>query len=140
MDNRLVGKTIRAIYMSQDDMAICFELMDGEKLYYRAYGDCCAHAYFYQWQNLEDIVGYPVTEVLEESVDSINEDGGVTDIMFYTIKTELGHAPFEFRISHNGYYGGNAEPGTEADMKAPRELARFWEGKRKSRWEVLDEN
>lgn len=140
MDDRLVGKTIRAISMAVDDRAICFELMDGERLYYRAYGDCCANAYFYQWENLEDILGSPVTEVDESSVESKNQEGGVTDVIFYTIKTAHGYAPFEFRIDHNGYYGGNAEPGTEADMKNPRELARVWEGQRKSRWDVLDEN
>lgn len=142
-DGRLIGKSIRAIYLAPGDQCICFEMMDGEKLYYLAEGDCCAHAYFYQWADLDYILGQPVTAVDHETVDSLNDDDdNVTDIHFYAIKTLKGRATFEFRVSHNGYYGGSATPTDEKNMgkDPPRQIALLWEGVRPSIWERLEED
>jgi hypothetical protein len=143
MDNTLVGKTINAIYMNAEDTCICFEMKDGEKLYYVAEGDCCAHAYFYQHQDLDYILGSPVISVECETVEDPDAgDGDVVDIHFYVVKTMRGRATFEFRVSHNGYYSGWAKLGSADDMgqEEPKELARHWEGPRPSVWDRLEEN
>ena len=143
MDAALVGKTIRAILMDTGDTCVCFEMTDGSKEYYSAVGDCCAKAYYYAWQDLDLILGSPVTEVSRDDFSTFETGGSdyVIDASFYVIKTLRGRATFEFRVEHNGYYGGQAEKATKEQMTPPvRELGRLWEGDRPSLWDHLDDD
>lgn len=108
---KLVGKKVVKVVHSEDSEVLAFFLDDGKALAWQAVGDCCANAYFYQMSDFEVLKGEVVTAV-EEGEWSSKEDGDCSqlDTVFVRICTRLGRATIEFRVSHNGYYGGHPEP------------------------------
>lgn len=106
MEN-LTGKKVLQILKDDTDTYLLFKTDQGD-LCFETYGDCCARPYICSIEGSEDILNEVVTEVLQQSIDSLEHEGGyVTDIIFYTIKSTRGRLNIDFRVEHNGYYGGD---------------------------------
>jgi hypothetical protein len=103
----LIGKKIINVYSDSDRIYLKFETDNGN-FYYECHGDCCASPYINSMQGLSDIIDQVVTEVLVEGADEIkNGSSDYTDVTFYTIKSLKGRLHIDFRVNHNGYYGGS---------------------------------
>lgn len=69
--------------------------------------------------NASDCAGGEILEWIEkESKSEDAEYDDVTDIHFYTLKTDRGYADVTLHVEHNGYYGGwlNAPGEFEGDL------------------------
>lgn len=107
----LIGKTIIRVLRSEVPQILVFIVADGPPLAFVAVGDCCSAAFFFQLSGFEDLIGEVVTEVDEsETTDKEAAAHDVVSTTFYTIKSRKGRASIEFRLEHNGFYAGSAEP------------------------------
>jgi len=76
---------------------------------FKAYGDCCAHAYV-ESINESAVLPAKILGWEHKSHRSENDKYGESlDYDFYTMKTESGYIDVELRTSHNGYYSGALE-------------------------------
>ena len=107
--DQLVGKTIRKIDFSDNDMDL-FITTDEHRYHYQTEGECCAHAYLLRPSDsdIESVIGRKIINVSREAFDQ-QEDlyGNVVDTEFISIQTHGGDLDFEMRTEHNGYYGGH---------------------------------
>lgn len=116
---RLVGRTIKKIFMNEDYLK--FET-DLGNIAFRVDGDCCSSSYFHDFIGVKKLLaGNPVVSV--KSVSLTENDSKVhvnrndyeeIECYGYQIVTEdpqLGEVTsvFSFRNSSNGYYGGSLE-------------------------------
>lgn len=107
----LVGKTIESVWLSEDSYYLAFVTLDGERLVWMSEGDCCAHAYFYQVEGANDLIGHTITSVEASEVTTKEGDYDVVDTEMHRIGTNKGEMmTIEFRTEHNGYYCGWAKP------------------------------
>lgn len=109
MKNVLVGKTIQAVYLSQDREAIKFVLDNGDEVIARCDGDCCS----YTWIESVELPSLPAHVRSAEDVDlpetaSVHETS-VDCVAYYGLKlvTSTGHLIIDYRNNSNGYYGGS---------------------------------
>jgi hypothetical protein len=102
----LLGKTIVDVRIKANQSRLAF-LTDDGWIVFEAVGDCCAHAYFYQIEGIEDVIGHTITEVRSCELPGTEDDYGVTDVAFISlVAAPYGQACIEFRTEHNGYYCG----------------------------------
>lgn len=116
---RLVGKTIKRIFMNEDFLK--FET-DLGNVTFMVYGDCCSSSYFHDFIGVEKLLkGNPVVSVKSIDLDATDSkvqvnrhDYDSIQCYGYEIVTEdpqFGEVTsvFSFRNSSNGYYGGSLE-------------------------------
>lgn len=127
--DRLIGRTIKRIFMNEDNLK--FET-DLGPIVFAVSGDCCSYSYFHDFIGVKKLLqGNPVTAVKEvdlEPTDSkvpVDRHGDdVIQCYGYQIFTEdpqLGEvtAVFSFRNSSNGYYGGSLESAPDDTEVSP---------------------
>lgn len=110
-DNIMVGKTIAAVHLATDKMAIRFVLTDGQEVVAMTDGDCCSHSWV---EHLElPALGFPaaVLAVEEIKMDQPEQPDEYGRIAAYGCKlaTDRGDLTIEYRNESNGYYGGSLE-------------------------------
>lgn len=107
--NPLIGKTITAIEIAADKLALRFILSNSECVV-NVDADCCSHTW------IEEVelpaLGFPaiVTAVEDLSLDRPDEgEHGDSVIAFYGCKitTDRGEIVIDYRNESNGYYGGS---------------------------------
>lgn len=108
--NELVGKSIRSIWISDDQRTLSFETDQGT-VTYDAEGDCCSESWFADITGVSALLGGTVTTAQEISMDGYNVNDGrcrQEEDAAYGIKitTNKGYADIVYRNSSNGYYGG----------------------------------
>lgn len=114
---RLVGKKILALEISEDKTVLRFITDHGECLF-MCCGDCCAQCWVEQINGVSCLIGEVVNEaktkeyVRQEVLDSY---GDCIDDFGYTLVTSKGYVDFDLRASHNGYYGGELMDYTEVN-------------------------
>lgn len=120
----LVGKTIKELYVSEDQSLLKFVTDKGDMIY-ETDADCCSETWFadiiFNWQFFKG----PITEVTELEVPEwltrlVNKDGRsrqeYDEVYGYNLKQASTNGPYYssngtscdiiFRNSSNGYYGG----------------------------------
>jgi len=104
----LIGKTIQAIYLADDKMAIRFDV-EGDEVIARTDGDCCSHSWIEAVENPEALIGSPVIEVrdLDSGERDEREYGEVVQHYGFSLSTARGTCKLDYRNESNGYYGGN---------------------------------
>lgn len=103
---KIIGYIIKEIY---DDDGLVFILEKDNKKYkavYELYGDCCAYPYIESFDNKDWLINQEVISAEHFYLDSVGDDD-VIDYHRYEISSRKGTASIEFRVSHNGYYGGS---------------------------------
>ncbi|WP_407107262.1 hypothetical protein [Rhodococcus aetherivorans] len=127
---RLVGRTIKRIYMNEDYLK--FET-DLGNVVFSVYGDCCSHSYFHDFIGLEKLLkGNPVVSVrpigLNESDSKVPVNRNDSDVIscygfeIVTEDTRFGEVTsvFSFRNSSNGWYGGSLENAPDDTVVLPK--------------------
>lgn len=111
-NNPLIGKIVRAVFLSAEGGALRFDFDNNDSIVVRADGDCCSYSWIEEVQGIDQLIGSPVVAV--EDIDMPdrpgNRYGHDEDVMAYygcKITTQKGYALIDYRNSSNGYYGGN---------------------------------
>jgi hypothetical protein len=108
MDEKLIGKTIKKVLISEDKERIHFVTNDGI-FKYKTENDCCNVVWIEHIDNVPALFG-KVIEVKDSNLDDweiIEEDRwGYIEAGFWLIKTDKGHCRIEVRNDHNGFYSG----------------------------------
>src|SRR5690606_23843005 len=141
--NPLIGKVVTAVYLADDGGAIRFDLEGGETLIVHAYGDCCSHSWIESIQGVEQLIGSPVVSVEDLPMPDLGSNRGTEaplnryghdeeEMAYYGCKitTGKGYAVIDYRISSNGYYGGNLVwPGERfyGDVFGQNESEKHWQ-------------
>jgi hypothetical protein len=111
MSKSLLGKTVVAIYLAEDKMAIKFNLDNGESVIAKTDGDCCSHSWIEHLESPELILGSPVLAVEDVPMPDLprGEEDDYELLQSYgcKIKTAKGEMLLEYRNGSNGYYGGS---------------------------------
>lgn len=93
-----------------DDIDVVTITTDKGTWMFEPEGDCCASAYLHEVDTARieavDLIGQTVVKASVESADSIEEEGGVKDIHFYTLQGDKSCLTLTLYVEHNGYYGG----------------------------------
>ena len=111
--NPLIGKTLTAIYLSDDNESLKFEFTEGEPLVVGTEGDCCSYTWIENIENPEAVIGSPVLVAEDISMPEATEPSTKIEyhdsIAFYGFKisTLKGTCTIDYRNNSNGYYGGN---------------------------------
>lgn len=126
---RLVGRTIKKIYMNEDNLKFETDLGD---IVFGVEGDCCSHSYFHDFIGVEKLLkGTPVISVESIYLDTSDRqvqvnrnDSEEIQCYGYKIVTEDPNfgdvtSVFSFRNSSNGYYGGSMENASDATQVSP---------------------
>lgn len=109
--NILIGKTITAVHLAEDKMAIKFDIEGGDPIVAKVDGDCCSRTWIENVENPEALIGSPVLQA--ESVhmptpqSGIKDDGDVITFYGFKISTAKGTCVLDYRNASNGYYGGD---------------------------------
>lgn len=129
-ESKLLNKVIKSVSIP-DDRHINFELEDGTRVSWVAYGDCCSDTWFENISGLGVLSGNKVIEIIEREIpeavqEALNPYRQESDQLYgYSLKVEVTHyrdyrgsvgfemVDIEFRNSSNGYYGGWIEEYTE---------------------------
>lgn len=112
MENPLIGKRLKAIYLSDGGGAIRFDLDDGKTIVARAACDCCSHTWIEHVESPSHVIGATVTNVEDVDMPTKEYDKYEYDCLrFYGCKiiTDKGSFTIDYRNSSNGYYGGSLE-------------------------------
>lgn len=110
----LIGKTITAVELTDDQEAIRFTLADGSQIVALCDGDCCSHTWIEEVLNPEFAIGKPVLkaediELPTEFLTPTKTENDEEEMAYYSflIETANGRCTIAYRNSSNGYYGGN---------------------------------
>ena len=106
----LIGKTITALRVNEDQSILAFDHQDGSSTSYQTDGDCCSETWFADITGISALIGGTVAEVAEVEMQSIDDGRTRQDEdEFYGVKlrTDKGIADIVYRNSSNGYYGGS---------------------------------
>lgn len=114
----MVGKTIKAVHMGEDNIYLVFETTDGEFHGYEAEGDCCSSSWFSHVTGLKNLVGEEIVSVegrdeyTDEEYKEAEKEGDYESLALYgfMLKTKKGTCDIEMRNDSNGYYGGTVYP------------------------------
>lgn len=105
MENPLIGKTLTAIYLADDKLAIKFEL-GTESIVAHCDADCCSNTWV---EHVElPAKGFPAQVLAVENLDLPNETDEITHYGL-KITTDRGELVIDYRNESNGYYGGNLQ-------------------------------
>lgn len=106
--NPLVGKTLLAVFLSEDKCAIMFRTPDGDMVV-QCEGDCCSRT----WIEHVSVpaLGFPAVVIAVEDVD-MPDLGDMPDcdvVAYYGCKITTNHGELliDYRNDSNGYYGGS---------------------------------
>lgn len=106
----LIGLTVRAVAVNEDQSIIVFEMDEGA-IAYETYGDCCSETWFADLIGYDRLVGHKVISVekidLPEPHDARNRQE-YDQAYGIKITTDRGYSELIYRNSSNGYYGGDA--------------------------------
>ena len=102
-----LGKTIKKVWLDEDNDQLRFEFEDGTKLIMWDGGQsCCEHRYMRTDDDLNEYAGSVFMDVeLKEAPDQ-DAGGEVHEVQFLDIKTDKGIFQMANHNEHNGYYGG----------------------------------
>lgn len=109
--NRLIGRTISGLSISDDDTVLVFYTDQGPVAIH-AEGDCCSFSWFHEiLGTLSHLIGQTVTSVETRDLpcpDSYADHDSLADygVMLTTPK---GRVDIVYRNDSNGYYGGYAK-------------------------------
>ncbi|GAC1618041.1 MAG: hypothetical protein NVS9B1_27280 [Candidatus Dormibacteraceae bacterium] len=105
------GGPIRRVAISEDQVAVVLELMDGQTFAARTEGDCCSSSWVEHLTVPPDIEGATIIGVarLGEHTE-INSTDDCLSVYHTAIPTTAGEIVIEYRNSSNGYYGGWLNP------------------------------
>lgn len=103
----LVGTTIAEVNVSDGMRDIQFVTTNKQKFHFECYAECCAYPFIETLENVKDLIGQEITQVSVDSKRLEDQGNNVVDATFYTIKSLKGRCFIDFRVSHNGYYGGD---------------------------------
>jgi hypothetical protein len=103
----LVGRTITAVYLAEDETAIKFTTDAGE-IVAKCRAECCSHT----WVEHIDLpaLGLPAVVVSAEEVElhaELDTRGGELEFYGFKILTDRGELLIDYRNESNGYYGGS---------------------------------
>lgn len=104
----LVGKTISAIWLTEDKDAIRFDIERSQPIVVLVEGDCCSSSWVEAIENPEAVVGMPVVDAHDLELERVEEykDGAYFQFYGFSISTIQGTCTIDYRNSSNGYYGG----------------------------------
>lgn len=109
MTHILDGKTITAVEMAEDKLAIRFMVEGGEPIVARCEADCCSSTWI---EHVElPALGFPAKVASVGDLDlpgSVDDDPDHDCLQVYGLKitTDKGDFIIDYRNSSNGYYGG----------------------------------
>jgi hypothetical protein len=125
-NNTLNGERIKQInldgdtelYITTDKGIHCFHVT----------GDCCSCSYFYEINNIHQMVTWVVKDIEEIDMPEVPEDqqNDCTQAYGYKIHTEGGYGLIVFRNDSNGYYGGTLEYYGLVDEAKGKEIWEDW--------------
>lgn len=106
----LIGKTITALRVNEDQSILAFGHHDGTYTSYETCGDCCSQTWFADITGVPALLGAIVIGVEHMCLPGV-EDGRTRQEhdKFYGVKlhTTKGVVDIVYRNSSNGYYGGD---------------------------------
>lgn len=106
--NVLVGKVVTAVYITDDKLALKFELADAEPVIVLIDGDCCSSTWIEQVTFPNNMLGI-VQSVEHLDMPDLGQPADDYEVIEYygcKIVTDKGHGVIDYRNSSNGYYGG----------------------------------
>lgn len=106
----LNGKTLEAIYITDDKLHMRFVTTDGEEIiYHAAFSGYHGGAYFYQIEGANDLFCEPIIDVVESRHEDqwlSDDDCEGTAVWRFVTQKHGDTMTLEFRAEHNGYYSG----------------------------------
>jgi hypothetical protein len=129
-EQRLVGKTIRKVFVSDDQGVLWFECADGG-FGLETEADCCSETWFADITGFDALPGGVVQSVEELDMTEYNVNDGRTRQEYdqaygFSIKTDKGTATIAYRNSSNGYYGGCLKDSQPSKPDALKEITDDW--------------
>lgn len=115
---KLVGKTIERVLISDDKTNLGFELIDNERMGFYTDGYCCSESWIEHVSNVDSLIGGKVTAANEIEMGDVSDTYSKENpppqevVQAYGVEVWIeGRPPFklEFRNASNGYYGGSIE-------------------------------
>ena len=105
----MVGKTIMAVYLANDQKAIRFDTQEGDEIVAKADGDCCSSTWIEHVEGVGALIGAKVLAVEDIEMPDLGSPDDYDVVAYYGCKitTDKGHCILDYRNSSNGYYGGN---------------------------------
>lgn len=105
----LVGQTIEAAYINEDNTCLWFVTTKGDIYTFFSEGDCCSHSWFEHIANVDELLLQEVLSV--ESWAPVPKEGDTPESESqqpygYRLKTKAGSCDIDMRNESNGYYGG----------------------------------
>lgn len=110
MRNKLIGKILNKVFLSDNRAAIKFIVDGGAEIIARADGDCCSATWIEGVESPRQVLGAVVTNVEDLDMPEIPYNKREHDvIVFYgcKISTDKGSFVIDYRNESNGYYGGS---------------------------------
>ena len=102
----LANRQLASVTVENDGELLVFTMKDGERVVYRAEGDCCSRSWIEHITVPPDIEG-SVIDAWSEQTMGEKDDGWETIKVYQTsFRTDRGEIVVEYRNSSNGYYGG----------------------------------
>lgn len=107
-NNTLTGERIKQINLDED---VLYIKTDKGVHRFRVEGDCCSHSYFYEINNVNQMLTWVVKDIEEIQMPEVPEEqqNDCTQAYGYKIHTEGGYGLIVFRNDSSGYYGGKLE-------------------------------
>lgn len=109
----LIGKTIVAIFLSEDGHAIRFDVEGEPPIVAVTNGDCCSVTWIEHVEDPDAVVGHLVLDTRDIELPDLQadhpEDKDREVVAYYGFKivTANGTCTIDFRNESNGYYGGS---------------------------------
>jgi hypothetical protein len=104
----LVGRRVLRIGVASDGRYIGFVTF-GDRLAFKAVGDCCSRSWIEAVSNAENLIGEVVTKVEDRDMPTPEPQPAKYDCLAvygHEIHTAKGTCLVEYRNDSNGYYGG----------------------------------
>ena len=112
----LLGRTVRGLYIDDDESYLLFDTPSGT-VAYRTFADCCSDTWFADILGVRGLLGRRVSRVVQLDLSSLTAAEGdgrtrqeVDEVYGWRLCTDVGTCEIIFRNSSNGYYGGNLGP------------------------------
>lgn len=123
----LDGRIVIGLDVSPEEAALRFRFSDGEAVVWETEGDCCSQSWWADGLQLNSLRGAAVTAAETIDLPDYDLDDGRTrqeedSVYGVRITTDKGVTTLAFRNSSNGYYGGWAGLGGDAEGTDWREI------------------
>jgi hypothetical protein len=105
------GRTIHAVYISDDKVYLTLELDDGYAHFW-VDGDCCSNTWIESVQLPALGMGGIIAEIIEHPTfeDAASTEDDCVQVYQTILVTTMGEMMVEYRNASNGYYGGSIHP------------------------------